>query len=130
MSKHKFPSWIRYVDDSFVKWSQNSNMFPFFLDHLNNIHSNTIFTIETKVNNLLPMLVIPVTKINNSFAHTIDTKPTYSYRSINTIICHKSTLSRTISYIDSFFLLIVTTNHKTQRHSNRCSLIMALIIPR
>ncbi|KAK5650471.1 hypothetical protein RI129_001500 [Pyrocoelia pectoralis] len=48
--------WFRYVDDTFVIWPHGSHTLDDFLQHLNNIHSNIKFTMETENNNELPFL--------------------------------------------------------------------------
>jgi hypothetical protein len=45
---HKPLCWFRYVDDTFVIWPHGPDRLKDFLDHLNGIHQNIQFTMETE----------------------------------------------------------------------------------
>ena len=69
--------WFRYVDDTFVVWQHGRESLQIFLDHLNGIHSNIKFTMETENNNALPFLdVLIKKKSNGDLGHEVTRKPT------------------------------------------------------
>lgn len=78
--EHKPTCWLRYVDDIFVIWPHGLETLETFLKHLNNIHSNMKFTMETETNNSLSFLDVLITKSQNSFTHTVYRKPTHTNR--------------------------------------------------
>jgi hypothetical protein len=55
---HKSLCWFRYVDDTFVIWAHGPGKLVEFLDHLNGVHENIEFTMETERDSHLPFLDI------------------------------------------------------------------------
>jgi hypothetical protein len=52
--------WFRYVDDTFVIWPHGRQKLDDFLLHLNNIHTNIQFTMETERDGRIAFLDIDV----------------------------------------------------------------------
>jgi hypothetical protein len=52
--------WFRYVDGTFVIWPHGPGKLAEFLDHLNGLHENIKFTIETEKDGHLPFLDIDI----------------------------------------------------------------------
>jgi hypothetical protein len=52
--------WFRYVDDTFVIWPHGPGKLAEFLDHLNGLHENIKFTMETEKDSHLPFLDIDI----------------------------------------------------------------------
>jgi hypothetical protein len=44
---HKPLCWFRYGDDTFVIWPHGPGSLAEFLDHMNGVHENIKFTMET-----------------------------------------------------------------------------------
>ncbi|KAK5647713.1 hypothetical protein RI129_002605 [Pyrocoelia pectoralis] len=76
--------WFRYVDDTFVIWPHGSHTLDEFLQHLNNIHPNIKFTMETESNNELSFLDTLIRKrVDGKFNFSLYRKPTHSNRYLN-----------------------------------------------
>lgn len=44
--RFKLRVWYRYVIDTFIIWPHDKDELNKFLEHLNNLHSNIMFTVE------------------------------------------------------------------------------------
>lgn len=72
-------SWFRYIGDTLNVCSNGRKTIDSFEEHLNEKHSNIIFTLKLELNNTLPFLNILVTSIRWSF-RAVYRKPTHSNR--------------------------------------------------
>ncbi|XP_050528175.1 uncharacterized protein LOC126898277 [Daktulosphaira vitifoliae] len=73
--------WLRYVDDTFVLWQHGEDKLQSFLQHLNSIHANIQFTMETEENGKLPFLDVMVKKQpNGKFGTGVYRKSTHTDR--------------------------------------------------
>jgi len=73
--------WLRYVDDTFVIWSHGKDELDRFLTHINSIHKNIQFTMETENNNKLPFLDVLVSRREDgTLGHCVYRKPTHTDR--------------------------------------------------
>jgi hypothetical protein len=71
--------WFRYVDDTFVIWPHGSGKLVEFLDHLNGLHENIKFTMETEKDGHLPFLDNDIyRKPDGSLGHRVYRKPTHT----------------------------------------------------
>jgi hypothetical protein len=69
---HKPLCWFSYVDDTFVIWPPCPGKLLEFLDHLNSIHENIQFTMETERDGHLPFLDIDIhRKPDGSLGHEV-----------------------------------------------------------
>jgi hypothetical protein len=76
---HKPLCWFRYVDDTFVIWPHGTNRLKGLLDHLNGIHQNIQFTMETERDGHLPFLDIDIyRRTDGSLGHRVYRKPTHT----------------------------------------------------
>jgi hypothetical protein len=76
---HKPLCWFRYVDDTFVIWPHGPGKLAEFLDHLNGLHENIKFTMETERDGHLPFLDIDIyRKPDGSLDHIVYRKPTHT----------------------------------------------------
>ena len=70
----------RDLDDTFVIFKEEHHA-SLFLNHLNNIHQNIIFTIERETNRQLPFLDMSISRLNNKLSSSIFRKKNfYSFR--------------------------------------------------
>jgi hypothetical protein len=60
MATHKPLCWFRYIDDTFIIWPHGPGKLAEFLDHLNRVHENIKFTMETERDGHLPFLDIDI----------------------------------------------------------------------
>ena len=67
----------RYVDDTFVLFTDNSHAAQ-FLNYINRQHDNINFTMETECNNSLSFLDVFIKKQGNDFLTSVHRKPTFS----------------------------------------------------
>jgi hypothetical protein len=66
--------WFPYVDDTFVIWPHGPGKLAEFLDHLNGLHENNKFTMETEKDGHLPFLDIDIyRKPDDSLDHRLGT---------------------------------------------------------
>ena len=74
----------RYVDDIFLVFESREHFFP-FLDYMNSIHPNIIFTLEQEINGKLPFLDLLIERKNDHYETEIYRKKTDTglYTSIN-----------------------------------------------
>jgi hypothetical protein len=77
VATHKPLCWFRYVYDTFVIWAHGPGKLAEFLDHLNELHENIKFTMETERDGHLPFLDIDIyRKPDGLLGHRIYRKPT------------------------------------------------------
>jgi hypothetical protein len=75
---------FRYVDDGFAIWPHGSGKLSEFLDHLNSVHENIQFTMETERDGHLPFLDIDIyRKPDDSLGHKYYSKPTHTNLYLN-----------------------------------------------
>ena len=67
----------RYVDGTFLLFSDSSHVLP-FRRYLNNQHNRIEFTSEAEINNSLNFLVVKINKKNSEFPSNLYRKPTFS----------------------------------------------------
>ena len=67
----------RYVDDCFLLF-RSSDHVPFFLDYLNQQHTNITFTTEIERDGKLPFLDIDIFRSDRKFATSVYRKPTFT----------------------------------------------------
>ena len=78
MSDYSFAKpkvYKRYVDDIFLVFSNKNEVAP-FLNFMNGLHPNILFTIEEEINSCLPFLDLLVEKTNKGFETEIYRKAT------------------------------------------------------
>lgn len=70
--------WKRFIDDTFINWPHGHEKLDLFLQHLNNLSSSIKFTMEIKINDILPFLDVLISKRNDvSFSHQVFQKKTH-----------------------------------------------------
>ena len=72
--------WLRYVDDTFVIWSQGRDQLEDFLSFLNGRHGNIQFTMEEETDGSIPFLDVLVKKNRGSLSTSVYRKPTHMDR--------------------------------------------------
>ena len=82
--------WLRYVDDTFVIWSQGRGQLENFLSFLNGRHGNIQFTMEEETNGSIPFLDVLVKKNKGSLSTALYRKPTHMDRYLHFSSHHHS----------------------------------------
>jgi hypothetical protein len=83
-ASHKPLCWFCYVDDTFVIWPHGPDRLRDFLDHLNSVHQNIQFTMETEKDGNLPFLDIDIYhRPDGSLGHRVYCKPTHTNLYLN-----------------------------------------------
>jgi hypothetical protein len=77
------------MDDAFVIWSHKPDKLNDFLDHLNGVHQNTLFSMEAERDSHVPFFDIDIyRRPNGSLGHKMYRKSTHTnlnlYPSIHT----------------------------------------------
>jgi hypothetical protein len=70
--------FLRYVDDIYLEWQQDTRPVEELLQHFNNQCEETKFTIEKEENDCLPFLDVRVKRKNNKIVTEVYRKPTDS----------------------------------------------------
>lgn len=87
---HKLEVWLRYVDDTFVIWTQGREKLDEFLEYLNKQHDKIKFTMEIEKGNKLVFLDVLVTrKPDGTLGHTVYRKVTHTNRYLHTNSHHR-----------------------------------------
>ena len=81
-------TWLRYIDDIFMIWTQGLDNLKIFIDYLNNIHSTIKFTSSHSSTNI-PFLDVSVSLTNDgSISTDLYTKPTDKHQHLLYSFCH------------------------------------------
>jgi hypothetical protein len=81
--------WFCYVDDTLVIWPHGHDRLKDFLDHLNGIHQNIQFTMETERDGHLPFLDIDIyRRLDGSLGRRVYRKPTHTNLYLNSSSHH------------------------------------------
>ena len=81
-------TWLRYIDDIFMIWTEGLDNLKIFIDYLNNIHSTIKFTSSHSSTNI-PFLDVSVSLTNDgSISTDLYTKPTDKHQHLLYSSCH------------------------------------------
>ena len=81
-------TWLRYIDDIFMIWTEGLDNLKIFIDYLNNIHSTIKFTSSHSSTNI-PFLDVSVSLTNDGTISTdLYTKPTDKHQHLLYSSCH------------------------------------------
>jgi hypothetical protein len=81
---HKLLCWFRYVDNMFIILPNGTENIDRFIDHFNELHRNTQFTIEMERDGHLPFIDIDIWRRNDySLGHEVYRKRTHIYLYLN-----------------------------------------------
>ena len=81
-------TWLRYIDDIFMIWTEGPDNLKIFIDYLNNIHSTIKFTSSHSSTNI-PSLDVSVSLTNDgSISTDLYTKPTDKHQHLLYSSCH------------------------------------------
>ena len=81
-------TWLRYIDDIFMNWTEGLDKLKIFIDYLNNIHPTIKFTSSHSSTNI-PFLEVSVSLTNDSSISTyLYTKPTDKNKHLLYSSCH------------------------------------------
>ena len=81
-------TWLSYIDDIFMIWTEGLDNLKIFIDYLNNIHSTIIFTSSHSSTNI-PFLDVSVSLTNDgSISTDLYTKPKDKYQHLLYSSCH------------------------------------------
>ena len=81
-------TWLRYIDDIFMIWTEGLDNLKIFIDYLNNIHSTIKFTSSHSFTNV-PFLDVNVSLTNDGNISTdLYTKPTDKHQHLLYSSCH------------------------------------------
>ena len=81
-------TWLRYIDDIFMIWTEGLDNLKIFIDYLNNIHSTIKFTSSHSSTNI-PFLDVNVSLTNDgNISIDLYTKPTDKHQHLLYLSCH------------------------------------------
>ena len=91
-------TWLRYIDDIFMIWTEGLDNLKTFIDYLNNIHSTIKFTSSHSSINI-PFLDVSVSLTNDgSISTDLYTKPTDKHQHLLYSSCHPLHTKRAIPF--------------------------------
>ena len=91
-------TWLRYIDDIFMIWTEGPDNLKIFIDYLNNIHSTIKFTSSHSSTNI-PFLDVSVSLTNDgSISTDLYTKPTDKHQHLLYSSCHPSHTKKAIPF--------------------------------
>ena len=81
-------TWLRYIDDIFMIWTESLENLKIFIDYLNSIHPNIKFTSSHSPTNV-PFLDVNVSLTSDGSINTdLYTKPTDKHQHLHYSSCH------------------------------------------
>ena len=81
-------TWLRYIDDIFMIWTEGPDKLKIFIDYLNNIHSTVKFTSSHSSTNV-PFLDVSVSLTNDgSISTDLYTRPTDEHQHLLHSSCY------------------------------------------
>jgi hypothetical protein len=81
--------WFRYVDNTFVIWPHGPESLRDLPRHLNSVHQNILFTMETERDGHLPFLETDIyVRPDSTLGHKVYGKPTHTNLYLNSSFHH------------------------------------------
>ena len=91
-------TWLRYIDDIFMIWTEGLDNLKIFIDYLNNIHSTIKFTSSHSFTNI-PFLDVNVSLTDDgSLSTDLYTKPTDKHQHLLYSSCHPLPTKKAIPF--------------------------------
>ena len=91
-------TWLRYIDDIFMIWTEGLDNLKIFIDYLNNIHSTIKLTSSHSSTNI-PFLDFSVSLTNvGSISADLYTKPTDKHQHLLYSSCHPLNTKKAIPF--------------------------------
>ncbi len=69
------PTWIRYVDDTFVRFPDTGSLEGFF-QYINTVHPSIQFTMDSEIDGAIPFLDVCVSRSADQYVTSVFRKPT------------------------------------------------------
>ena len=117
-------TWLRYIDDIFMIWTEGLDNLKIFIDYLNNIHSTIKFTSSHSSTNI-PFLDVNVSLTNDGNISTdLYTKPTDKHQHLLYSSCHPLHTKKSHSFqsCTPFTTYMFYRRHISYSHSSTCHL--------
>ena len=115
-------TWLRFLDDIFVIWTEGSDKLKVFVDYLNNLHPTIKFTCSHSLTNI-PFLDVMVSLKDGLIETDLYTKPTDKHQYLLISSCHPTHTKRSISYSLALRLRRICSDNDT--YKQRCKELMA-----
>lgn len=123
---NNFIYWYRYVDDILACFVGTERQLKTFLNFINNLHPNIIFTLEIEQNGSINFLDLTITKENNKHDFSIFHKPSHTditiHNKSNHPYCHK------ISAFNSFIHRLINIPLSEQNYNKELNIIKQLAV--
>ena len=74
--------WLRYVDDTFILWSHQEDIW-ILLDHVNSVEPSIQFTMEKEQDNRLSFQDVLITLTEQGFKSSVYQKPNFTRQYLN-----------------------------------------------
>ena len=110
-------TWLRFLDDIFVIWTEGSDKLKVFVDYLINLHPTIKLTCLHSLTNI-PFLDVMVSLKDGLIETDLYTKPTDKHRYLLISSCHPTHTKRFIPYSLALHLLCICSDNDT--YKQRC----------
>ena len=117
-------TWLRYIDDIFMIWTEGLDNLKIFIDYLNNIHSTIKFTSSHSSTNI-PFLDVNVSLTNDGNISTdLYTKPTDKHQHLLYSSCHPLHTKKSHSFqsCTPFTMYLFYRRYISYSHCSTCHL--------
>ena len=104
--------WLRYIDDIFMIWTEDSDNLKIFIDYLNNIHPTIKFTSSHSYTNV-PFLDVNVSLNNGNIYTDLYTKPTDKRQHLLFSSCHPLHTKKAIPFSPALRLRRICSTYET-----------------
>ena len=120
-------TWLRFLDDIFVIWTEGSDKLKVFVDYLNNLHPTIKFTCSHSLINI-PFLDVMVSLKDGLIETDLYTKPTDKHQYLLISSCHPTHTKRSIPYSLALRLRRICSDNDT--YKQRCKELMDYLVNR
>ena len=120
-------TWLRFLDDIFVIWTEGSDKLKVFVDYLNNLHPTIKFTCSHSLTNI-PFLDVMVSLKDGLIQTDLYTKPTDKHQYLLISSCHPTHTKRSFPYSLALRLRRICSDNDT--YKQRCKELMDYLVTR
>ena len=114
-------TWLRFLDDIFVIWTEGSDKLKVFVDYLNNLHPTIKFTCSHSLTNI-PSLDVMISLKDGLIETDLYTKPTDKHQYLLISSCHPTHTKHSIPYSLALRLRHICSDNDT--YKQRCKELM------
>ena len=120
-------TWLKFLDNIFVIWTEGSDKLKVFIDYLNNLHPTIKFSCSHSLANI-PFLDVMVSLKDGLIQTDLYTKPTDKHQYLLISSCHPTHTKRSIPYSLALRLRCICSDNDT--YKKHCKELMDYLVNR